>query len=166
MKFASGRSIVFLTNRVGRLLSNRIRRETGHPLLSEIFPHMGVLVDLWYKDGLRQQDLAVSAIKDKATIARSLDVLEEKQVVERQADPSDRRIKRIFLTETGRQLGAELWPAAEAVVRRSTRGIPPENMAICREVLQQIFTNLQEEESPSGRPTQKPGMPVKNGTEK
>ena len=66
-------SIIFLTNRVGRLLSNHIRLRAKKEKIHLVSSHMGVLVDLWVKDGLRQQDLAVSAIKDKGTIARAIE---------------------------------------------------------------------------------------------
>ena len=36
-----------------------------------------ILADLWEQDGVIQQDLAISIVKDKATIARALELMEK-----------------------------------------------------------------------------------------
>ena len=69
-------SIIFLTNRVGRLLASHIRFQNESEEYARMLPHIGILVDLWEKDGVRQQDLAISLIKDKGTIARALTAME------------------------------------------------------------------------------------------
>ncbi|MCB0618131.1 MAG: winged helix-turn-helix transcriptional regulator [Saprospiraceae bacterium] len=135
-------SLVFLTNRVGRLLANRIgeRFAAGEHGLS--MPHIGILADLWVQDGVRQQDLAVSVIKDKATIARALDTMERCGVVVRRADLHDKRNKRIFLTDKGRQIREELLPVADEVITEATAGIPAASVAVCKEVLMHLYKNL------------------------
>ncbi len=143
-EFAPFDSLIFLTNRVGRLLANRIRQEVEEDL-EVIMPHMGVLVDLWMKDGVRQQELAVSVIKDKGTIARSLDVLEREQVVVRMPDEQDRRNKRIYLTDHGRRLRCRLLPHAGVVLAQATDGLSEEAIDICRTVLVRMYHNLNEE---------------------
>ena len=138
-------SLIFLTNRVGRLLANRIRQEVEEDL-EVIMPHMGVLVDLWVKDGVRQQELAVSVIKDKGTIARSLDVLERENVVVRVPDEQDRRNKRIYLTHRGRALRCRLMPHAGVALAQATGGLSDEAIDTCREVLVRMYHNLSEGE--------------------
>lgn len=134
-------SLVFLTNRVGRLLSNHIRRHAAEDMES-IFPHIGVLVDLWMHDGVQQHDLAMSVIKDKGTIARSLDVLERAGLVLRTPDEQDRRKKRIFLTRKGRGMQRKLMPQALEAVRKATQGLTEEELATCRKVLAGMYRNL------------------------
>ena len=63
-------SLILLTNRVGRLMAARLRQEPNIEHTEFVGPHAGILADLAMGDGVRQQDLAMSAIKDKATIAR------------------------------------------------------------------------------------------------
>lgn len=132
-------SLVFLTNRVGRLLANEIRKRTSLDELGLSAQHMGILVDLWVKEGVRQQDLAVSNIKDKGTIARALQSLEAANIVVRIPDQEDKRNKLIYLTHRGRSLREELLPEAQQTVQEATEGIPEEDLAICKRVLSQIY---------------------------
>lgn len=136
-------SLVFLTNRVGRLLANELRKQSNMEAYWGIQPHhIGLLVDLWINDGLRQQDLAVSLIKDKGTIARALDTLENQGFLTRVADTHDKRNKRIFLTAEGRVLKEKLLPHAQSVVQQATIGIDAGELAVCKHVLQKIYHRL------------------------
>ena len=47
-------SLIFLTNRVGRLLANEIRLYSGMEEYGLMPHHMGILSDLWKEDGVRQ----------------------------------------------------------------------------------------------------------------
>lgn len=132
-------SLVFLTNRVGRLLANEIRKRTALDELGLSAQHMGILVDLWVKEGVRQQDLAVSNIKDKGTIARAMQSLEAANIVVRIPDQEDKRNKLIYLTHLGRSLREELMPKAHQTVKEATSGIPAEDLITCKRVLSLIY---------------------------
>lgn len=54
-------------------------------------------------DGISQKALAALVGMDGSTLVRLLDKLEEKGQIERRADAEDRRTKKVFLTESGRQ---------------------------------------------------------------
>lgn len=137
-------SLVFLTNRVGRLLSIEVRKkleeEDGPQAIQPT--HIGVLVDLWMQDGVRQQDLAVSTIKDKGTITRTLNFLEKENLVVRVTDRADKRNKRIYLTHKGRELEKQLLPYAQRAIGGATTGISPEELRICKDVLAKVYDNL------------------------
>lgn len=137
-------SLVFLTNRVGRLLSNAIRKkledEAGPQLLQST--HLGVLVDLWVQDGVRQQDLAVSTIKDKGTITRTLNILEQENLVVRVTDRTDKRNKRIYLTHKGKELKSKLMPYAHEAASGATAGITADELRVCKDVLAKLYKNL------------------------
>jgi DNA-binding MarR family transcriptional regulator len=135
-------SLVFLTIRVGKLLVNRFK-EDDRMESHDFHPHhMGILVDLWTRDGVRQQDLAISSIKDKSSITRSLNVLEKQNILVRIPDPKDKRTKRIFLTHKGKQLQEELEPMARAAIQQAISGIDPEQVDICKRVLKSMYENL------------------------
>lgn len=55
-------------------------------------------------DGIRQKDLAASVGIEGPSIVRLLDTLVAKGLVERLEDPTDRRVKRLSLTQEGRLL--------------------------------------------------------------
>ncbi|MCB0564955.1 MAG: MarR family transcriptional regulator [Phaeodactylibacter sp.] len=135
-------SLVFLTNRVGRLLANEIRLRSDMEGLGLMSHHMGILVELWAKDGLRQQDLAVSTIKDKATIARALDHLEAENIVVRVPDTNDKRNKRIYLTHKGKELHQQIWPHAESVMKEVLADIEQQDLEACKRVLEHVYHKL------------------------
>ena len=106
------------------------------------FQHIGVLVDLWMQDGVRQQELAVSIIKDKATIARMLDQLERHNFVVRIPDEKDKRSKLIYLTHKGRSLQGQFAPYVEKTMVEAMDGIAEEEVQICKSVLKRMYNNL------------------------
>lgn len=104
---------------------------------------MGILADLLLEDGVRQQDLAVSSIKDKATIARALGRMEQKGFLERRPDPNDKRSKRIFLTEKGKELHGQVFSKAMDIEQEVTPSVSLEDLRTARRVLRQIYEHLQ-----------------------
>ncbi|NBC07536.1 MAG: MarR family transcriptional regulator, partial [Bacteroidetes bacterium] len=126
-------------NRVGRLLANEIRQRSNMEEWGLQHSHMGIMVDLWAREGVRQQELAVSNIKDKATIARALRQLEEENMVVRVPDPNDKRNKLIYLTHKGQEMRDKLMPYTNSTVQEAIAELPEEEVDICRKVLQHIL---------------------------
>ncbi len=106
---------------------------------------MGLRSDIVLADGQRQQDLAISTIKDKGTVARSLKQLETAGIIKRTVDPEDRRQKRIHLTEKGGRLWAYAHDHAAHAMNCAQRDIPDEDLALCTSVLEKIYNNLHQQ---------------------
>ena len=95
---------------VGYLLARALQR--WNTLLGEAFARAGypevrpaygaILVPLTDEDGLQIVELARRAGLSKQTLTTQLKALETLGLVERQADPADRRAYRIYLSERGR----------------------------------------------------------------
>ncbi|EAC5836848.1 MarR family transcriptional regulator [Listeria monocytogenes] len=69
--------------------------------------NIGQLRYLWtlYKeDGISQESMAKRFMLDKASVTRHIKRLEELGMIRREIDAKDRRIQRIFVTETGFQM--------------------------------------------------------------
>lgn len=78
----------------------------------------------------------------RAATGTIVDQLESRTLVERQADPADRRVWRIGLTDRGR-LAADDVATIDAAVRRELRaGIPREDRQQLAEMLVQIQRNV------------------------
>lgn len=75
------------------------------------------------RPGMSQSGLAEMMEIEKAPAGRIVDRLEEKGWVERRAEPSDRRINRIYLTEQGARIHALIAPLAEATVSDALAGL-------------------------------------------
>jgi MarR family transcriptional regulator for hemolysin len=79
-------------------------------------PQWLALTRLDRRPGASQSELADTMEIEKAPAGRLIDRLEEKGWIERRADPADRRINRIYLTDRGQRLHAAILPIAEATV--------------------------------------------------
>ncbi|MBC2278975.1 MarR family transcriptional regulator [Listeria welshimeri] len=69
--------------------------------------NIGQLRYLWtlYKeDGISQESMAKRFMVDKASVTRHIKRLEELGMIRREMDAKDRRIQRIFVTDTGHQM--------------------------------------------------------------
>lgn len=68
------------------------------------------------RPGLSQSEVADLLEIEKASAGRLIDRMEAKGWIERRADPLDRRINRLHLTEEAERLHALIWPIAETTV--------------------------------------------------
>lgn len=134
----------FLTNRIGRLMGNQLKNQLGKGEFDMPTHCIGILADLWEQDGVIQQDLAISIVKDKATIARALELMEKKNIIVRIKDEKDKRNKKIFLTYKGNQLQNQVLFHGDAVVKEAKKGISPKEMDNCLNTLEKIYHNLKE----------------------
>lgn len=90
-----GRDLLFLLNDVGRLLRTEADcRARGHGMTRA---QWGILLWLDREPGLSQKELADLLEVEPITVARLVDRLEARGMVERRADPSDRRVWRLHL---------------------------------------------------------------------
>jgi DNA-binding MarR family transcriptional regulator len=76
-----------------------------------------VLMTLCHGDGITQQELAERLLVTKANVVGLIDRVGAAGWVERRADPEDRRVNRLFLTDAGRKLAAEAQPGQYAIVK-------------------------------------------------
>lgn len=134
--------LLWLTIRLGRLVTNKMQQQLSKEDQHLMGPHMGVIADLCQQDGVRQQDLAMSSIKDKATITRSVNFLEQEGLVMRTPDPTDRRTKRIYITAKGRQVYQKMLPLGHEILTQAQQDVGAEELANCQRVLQQMYNNL------------------------
>jgi DNA-binding MarR family transcriptional regulator len=97
----------------GRLLRTRADAELAD--LGVGAPGLGVLLRLAEADGLTQAELSRRQRVEAPTMSRMVDRLERDGLVERRADPGDRRASRIALTEAGREVARRGEPVIGAL---------------------------------------------------
>ncbi|MYL30121.1 MarR family transcriptional regulator [Halobacillus halophilus] len=101
-----------------------------------------VMMLLWEKDGLTQNQLSEKLGKDKTNIARMVVNLEGKGFIERKFCPKDRRSLEVYLTESGRKLKEEVVPVSEAFNADVTEGLSKQDLEHLDQVLTKILTNI------------------------
>jgi MarR family transcriptional regulator for hemolysin len=85
----------------------------------------GVLVRLDRSEGLKQSELAEILDLQPISLTRLLDRLSESGLIERRADPNDRRANRLFLTPAARPLLAQLAELAIDMMATVLEGLDP-----------------------------------------
>jgi MarR family transcriptional regulator, transcriptional regulator for hemolysin len=100
-----------------------------------------VLFRLDRHPGLRQIELADMLDIEPITLSRIVDRLEESGLVERRADPADRRAWRLHVTAGARPLIAKLRAIADDMIAEAFAGIDPKDIEITRQVLTRAREN-------------------------
>ena len=100
-----------------------------------------VLFRLERQPGLRQIELADMLDIEPITLSRIVDRLEEAGLVERVADPADRRAWRLHVTAKAQPLIAKLRGVADIMIAEAFAGIDPDQIAITRTVLARVREN-------------------------
>jgi DNA-binding MarR family transcriptional regulator len=132
-----------VVHRIDRLIISRLNeklRSTGSKITHKQFQ---ILLCLWENDGLLQAELARMAEKDKASLARMLDIMENKEnLVVRATSGSDHRQKRVFLTNKGKELQDILTPAAIELNLEIASMFDAQKMNAIRNELKQLIDIL------------------------
>ena len=102
-----------------------------------------VLLYLWEKDGVAQQELCNATFKDKPSMTRLIDNMERQQLVVRMSDRKDRRTNKIHLKETGKNLEEKARFIANKTLKEALHGLTLEELKVSQEVLRKIFHNTQ-----------------------
>ena len=125
---------------INRKLSRNFRQEG-----IEITPEQWtILLSLWEKDGVTQQELCYATFKDKPSMTRLIDNMERQHLVVRISDKNDRRTNLIHLTKTGRELERKAYKIANATLEQALDGLTMEELKIGQEVLRKVFINTKD----------------------
>ncbi len=128
---------------------SRIRRT----VLDQVMRPYGITRSQWWvlsalsrsgNDGMMQVDLARLLEVGKVTVGGLVDRLEASGHVQRSADATDRRAKRVFITEQGFEVIRLMITVSTKVNRRSLKGLTPAEVQIAEKVLIQVKHNLKE----------------------
>ena len=101
-----------------------------------------VLARISRHEGCTQTELAAELEIEKPTLGRLLDRLQDNDWVERRADESDARTKRIFLAPRAQPLLKEMYALADDVLEAAFAGVSEEDAARLEQSLLQVKSNL------------------------
>lgn len=111
-----------------------------------------VLFALSRNEGSNQASLAEALDVETITVGRMVDRLEEAGLVERRADPADRRAWRLHLTPPAHPILAALREVGELVVAETFEGLGEADQLKLATMLNRIRTNLQTRPEPEAEP--------------
>jgi DNA-binding MarR family transcriptional regulator len=105
-------------------------------------PQWQVLTLLQNHAGSNQGTLAELLEVEPITLGRMIDRLQDAGMVERRADPADRRAWRIYLTDVGAAQLDKLMPFARRTIDAAFDGLTPEEQDQLMCTLMKVRTNL------------------------
>ena len=103
-----------------------------------------VMIYLWEKDGVTQQELCNATFKDKPSMTRLIDNMERQHLVVRISDKKDRRNNLIHLTTTGKDIEPQARIVVSKTLKEALQGIEVKDLQISQDVLKKIFLNIKD----------------------
>lgn len=103
-----------------------------------------VLLFLWEKEGVTQQELCHVTFKDKPSMTRLINNMEKQNLVKRTACDTDKRINLIYLTSYGRSLEDKSRYVANKTLKEALRGPTIEELRVSQDVLRKVFSNTKD----------------------
>lgn len=100
------------------------------------------LMYLWDQDGQTQTHIADKMGVQPPTVNKMLSRMEGSGLVVRRADEDDLRVSRVYLTDKGKTLRAEVRQAWDAMEAQTTAGMTQEERLLLRRLLLQVHSNL------------------------
>jgi DNA-binding MarR family transcriptional regulator len=102
-----------------------------------------LLMILSQQEGVTHSEIAEKLEISPAAATKVIKRLEEAHYLQREADPADERVSRVYLQERGRALIAEIDAAFGKLDLMMFEGLPQPELERLRDLLTQIQTNLQ-----------------------
>lgn len=134
------REVAFIINDVARLLRTCADHRAGELGMSRA--QWAVMARLEHAEGLKQSELAEMLDIQPITLTRLVDRLCENGLIERRADPDDRRAKRLFLTPAAKPVMDRLHAIGEELMGAALAGLSADEIELIKAKLGLIMENL------------------------
>ena len=138
-------SMGMLINSAHRAMTKRFVQNAMKSGLDISLDQWMVLGPIWQLESASQKELGEITLKDKTSITRLVDMLEKKNLVVRVEDQIDHRIKRVVLTNAGKQLFFDVLPIMEKTREEVRKDISDQDIETFKKVLSSIIVNLEDE---------------------
>ncbi len=133
-------SLGFMLNDTARLMR---RRFDGYARAVGVTrAQWQVLFGISRNEGINQAGLADRMEVENITLCRMIDRLEESGLVERRADPGDRRVWRLYLTAKSAPVLAQLLEVADRLQGEALAGITAAEEATLLQLLARVRANI------------------------
>ena len=142
LPLSPNREFAFMLNDVARMLRTYADQKAAQFGITRA--QWVVLARLDRSEGLKQSELADVLDLQPISLTRLLDKLCESALIERRADPIDRRAKRLFLTPAARPLLEKLGNLGEELMATALDGVERASVEQMIEQLGVVKENLRE----------------------
>ncbi|MGE4281720.1 MAG: MarR family winged helix-turn-helix transcriptional regulator [Magnetospirillum sp.] len=130
----------FLLSDVSRLMRRAFDQQAAKIGLS--LAQCRALIYLARNEGINQAGLAELLEIQPISLARLLDRMGGNGWIERRADPADRRVHRLYLTDKARPVLEQVRALAAEIRANATVGLAPEQVTVVMTALRTMHSNL------------------------
>ena len=136
----------YLISRVSLVVTSALKKGFADAGVQKVRPaYLCVMMSLWEEDGLKVIELGKKAGLEPSSMTGMLDRMERDGLVCRTMDPRDRRVLRINLTETGRQLCGPVLKVVDRVLTEVFAGIAEDDISQTKNLLRHVIANAHED---------------------
>lgn len=132
-------SIIYVVGTLVRGLSSQTFSENEFGITPEQYLILLLIVE---NDGVYQRQICEITLKDRANIARLIEILLQKELIKKIPDSNGRRIYKISATEKGKNLIKIIEPLDKELRQFITRDISNKDLEITRRTLEKIKSNV------------------------
>ena len=143
------RSFGFLVHDVARLYGRRFDRNGRRLELTRA--QCRTLGYLARNEGINQAGLADLLEIRPMTLVRQIDRMQEAGWIERRPDPSDRRARRLFLTDKARPILGRIWDVASETQDQVLASLSPDEAEQLIDLLRRVHGSLADRNHPRAR---------------
>jgi len=137
-------SLAFLIHDVGRKFRHRF--DLRARALGVTRPQWRTLLSIARNEGTTQSEIAEMIEVERITLCRMVDRLSAAGLVERRADPQDRRVWRLHLMPKARSIVSKLNAIGAEIEEEILAALSPAELTILREMLIRVRAGLQPNE--------------------
>ncbi|RPH28892.1 MAG: MarR family transcriptional regulator [Bacteroidales bacterium] len=136
-------SFAFILYRCAIAFRNELNREFLHVFKEEITVDFWfVLSVLWDEDNISHGLLADKLSRDKASLSRTLDLMEEKGLIKRITDTDDKRGSKILLTRLSKELKDKATQTAIDFTQSELKSLSPIEIRELVRMLNYIYSKV------------------------
>ena len=132
--------VPYLLNRIAAQWNSGLSEELRKFDLST--PQMRALAVLSINSGLTINELSVLTVTEQSTMSRTLDNLEDRQLLRRRPRASDMRVREVEITPEGRAAFANFWPVMFSRYQHMFRDIGEDEFSALAATLHKILRNI------------------------
>lgn len=138
-------SFAFILYRCAIAFRNELNKEFLQVFNEEITVDFWfVLSALWEEDNISHGLLADKLSRDKASLSRTLDLMEEKGLIKRIADANDKRGSKITITRLSKDLKEKALQTTIDFTQSELKGLSPIEVKELVRMLNHIHSNLRD----------------------
>lgn len=132
-------STIYVVGTLVRGLSSQTFSDMRFGITPEQYLILLLIVE---NEGVYQRQICEITLKDRANVARIIEILLKKELIEKFSDSNGRRIFKINATKKGKDLIDKIKQTDTELLNFITRGISREDLEITKKTLEQIKANV------------------------